>query len=64
MRPFTDIPNKMIPWMQVIGIEDKSKWEIVFRDSTVFNSVQKLIQESYNSWSYVPKYTNTMRLEI
>jgi len=36
--------------MWVIGLEDKSKWEMYLRDNTVSSSIQKLIQESYNSW--------------
>jgi len=33
--------------MRIIEFEDKSKWEM-YLDSTIFSSVQKLIQEPYN----------------
>jgi len=43
-----------------MSLEDENKWE-TYLDSTIFSSVQKLIQEPYNSSKeelYVPKSIN------
>jgi len=51
--------------MRIIGFEEKIN-ERYISDSTVFSSVQKLIQKSYNSWKilYMPKSINIMGPEI